>query len=150
MKSKSLFIATPISTFSSNDEYMRFRSWIMGLTKKITESEIFGEVFCVACIVKSQSSLNDPIESLVGDIAELEKASHFLFIYPVETPTSALIELGYALAKNKTIIIAHAKDTALPFMATKLDKVYQNIKKLELDEFNNNSMAIVLRALSVK
>lgn len=148
MISKSLFIATPISAFSSNDEYIRFRSWITKLTQKISDDGIYDDVFCVACKVKSQELLDDPVDSLIGDIDKLDKSDCFLFIYPVETPTSALIELGYAFAKNMPIKIVHIKNIPLPFMATKMDKVYKNVEKIELDEFDLSSMDIILKALA--
>lgn len=149
MQDESLFIATPISAFSSDIEYIKFRNWLTQLTQKIAEGERFSDVFCVACIVKSQMSLDDPIYSLAADIAELDKASHFLFIYPIATPTSALIELGYALATNKFITIAHPQNVLLPFMATKLDVIYENINKVIFNDFDDGAINEVLRALSL-
>lgn len=147
---KSLFIATPISAFSSNDAYVRFRGWITELIDTVSSSGAFDNVFCVANKVKTQESLNDPIDSLVGDIAELDKATHFLFIYPVETPTSALIELGYALGMHKSIILVHPKNVILPFMATKMDKVYENISKLEFENLDSTSISRILSELREK
>ena len=147
---KLLFIATPISAFGSNDDYARFRGWIRELIDAVFSSGIFEEVFCVANKVKTIESLDDPIDTLVGDIAELDKATHFLFIYPVETPTSALIELGYALGKNKDIILVHPKNVTLPFMATKMDEVYGNVSKLEFGNLDSKSIARILSELRKK
>lgn len=149
MQTESLFIATPISAFSTDEEFILFRKWIAKLTKKIEYSGKFSEVFCVACLVQSQSALDDPVDSLVADIAELDKAGHFLFIYPLATPTSALIELGYALAKHKTITIVHPQKVLLPFMATKLHIIYDNINKVLLDKFDEGAITEVLRVLKI-
>ena len=149
MQAKPLFIATPISAFTTDEEFITFRKWITKLTKKIESSGSFSEVFCVACIVESQLSLDDPVDSLVSDIAELDRAGHFLFIYPLATPTSALIELGYALAKHKTITIVHPKNVLLPFMATKLHVIYDNIDRVLLNEFDDKAITEVLRVLKI-
>lgn len=146
----SLFIATPISAFKSNNEYMRFRDWVIDLIEAISEKHFFNEIFCVANKVKTQDSLNDPIDSLVNDISALQRSTHFLFIYPVETPTSALIELGYALGMNKIITLVHSSNVSLPFMAKKMNKVYNNIEKIEVDDFNDLAIHLILGKLSNK
>ena len=148
MQKKTLFVATPISALPSNEDYILFRDWVLMLNEKIINSGYFDKVFCIASKVKSQSSLNDPIQSLKGDIAELSEASDFLFIYPMETATSALIELGYALAKNKNIKIVHLRQASLPFMATKMDQVFDNIEKLEIDKLDSHSINKIMCAIS--
>jgi hypothetical protein len=46
-------------------------------------------------------------------------------------PTSALIELGYALAMGKNIIICSDSIHTLPFLARGLNENYENVKFVE-------------------
>lgn len=147
---KKLFVATPISAFETEVEYTVFRTWLLLLLKGIKETILFDEVFCVADLVKNQTSLDDPKDSLLQDIQELNMSSDFLLIYPVETPTSALMELGYALARDINIVIIHPTSVKLPFMAASLQDVYDNVKTLKVNDFNDTSLRSIINCFPVK
>ncbi len=132
----NLFVSTPISAFDDNDQYILFRNWLTGLLCKIQSKSYFDQIFCVADLVKDQNSLDDPKKSLISDLAELDNSTCFLLIYPKPTATSALIELGYALAHKKNILLVHPESTDLPFMACQMHKVYENVTKLQVKGFN--------------
>lgn len=141
MEKKSLFIASPISVFESEEEFSKFHGWLQKLIDEIRADNFFENVFCAAEQVSSNNEIDDPVDSVIEDIAEIEKATSFLLIYPKKSPTSALIELGYALAKNKNIVIARHAESPLPFMATKLDRVYDTVKLLTYLETNSKSIS---------
>lgn len=136
MNNSSLFVATPISAFETNTEYVTFRLWVTNLVNAIIANTGIVETFCVACMVKNQDLLDSPLNSLLDDIHELDCAEHFILIYPKPIATSALIELGYALAKEKNITIVHPKSVKLPFMASQLDTVYENVTILSISDFD--------------
>ena len=143
----TIFISTPISAFKENNDYVIFRNWIQNLVSKINESGWFSDVFCVANLVKNQTSLDDPKSSLINDLEQLDRSSHFLLIYPQISATSALIELGYAVAKNKTIMIVHPKQVKLPFMAGEMHNIYPNVTKMCIDDFNSKGVRDVYNFL---
>lgn len=144
MNNRKLFIASPISAFDFDAEYIIFRDWIESVTSALQSTGTFTDIFCVANIVKSKSSLDDPIKSLQNDIGELESATDFLLIYPKSMATSALIELGYAMAKKKKILIVHPENVPLPFMASKLNCVFSNISTVSIHAFDHSSIELIV------
>lgn len=69
-----------------------------------------------------------PEESAITDLNAIENATHFILFYPYKTSTSALIELGYALALRKKILIAVPDLKELPYLAQGLGYCKYNTK----------------------
>ena len=111
---RTLFIATPISAFGSNEELFSFRSWlnvlIHGVKKECPGLSIEAEVLGI----ESSKDYDDPESSVVNDLAAIERCTHFMMIYPKPLASSALIELGYALAKEKPVLIMTRSIDDLP------------------------------------
>lgn len=137
---KQLFISTPISAFNTNDDYLKFRAWLAHLITKLENTVPLLQIFCVAAKVKTQNALDSPKDSLLHDISKLDWCSDFLLIYPKQVATSALIELGYALAKEKKILICHISSVELPFMASQMDEILQNVTKITFKKFDDTAI----------
>ncbi len=67
------------------------------------------------------------------DFNAIEKCRNFLFYYPEKVPTSALIELGYALRDRDNILICSKDKHTLPFLARGLGGLSENVKLIECD-----------------
>ncbi len=65
------------------------------------------------------------------DFTALDKSRNFLLIYPEKLPTSALIELGYALAAGKNIIMCSDDIHTLPFLARGFNENFKNVTFIE-------------------
>lgn len=107
--STSAFIATPISAFPSARELQRFRTWLMETLSIVRdrcpdfsiESEVLG--------IETTEDYDDPSASAIKDFRSIDEASHFILVYPEPIASSALVELGYALARDKpSLVIAHS------------------------------------------
>ena len=57
-------------------------------------------------------------------------------IYPKKLATSALIELGFAAAKGKPILIIAKKVSDLPFMAMGLPQAYESAEIFICESFS--------------
>lgn len=109
--STSVFIATPISAFSSALDLQRFRFWLIETLSIVRndrpdlsiESEVLG--------IETPKDYDDPSMSAIKDFRLIDEASHFVLVYPELSASSALVELGYALAHDKPVlVIAHSVD----------------------------------------
>jgi len=120
-----VFIATPIAGFADKNEYNAFRSKIKALNRKISKKiNVISEILKVSDV----SGYDSPSLSASQDFANIEDSSYFILIYPQKIPTSALVELGYALALKRKILILSTSQEILPYMLKELDKVYDNVK----------------------
>lgn len=123
MKNKKLFIATPIAGFENEEEYKVYRDVIANIIEAIRESGKVENIYSIITEIKSKSEYDSPAESAYNDLMALENASHFIFFYPQKVLTSAFVELGYAVAKRKEILIIANNRKELPYIVQGFDKI---------------------------
>jgi len=120
-----LFIATPMSAFNK-EEYNELRE-IINRIKQFSEEEIFAEITTV-----NQTEFFEPKEALKQDLKAIDESEKFIMIYPSKIHSSVLIELGYAIAKDKEILILTKDKKDIPYLAQDLEiKVFKSISELE-------------------
>lgn len=69
---------------------------------------------------------------------EIDESSVFIIYHPQKIQSSTLIELGYAVAKEKIIIIISEYNN-LPYMALGLPKYNEKINIINSLELNENA-----------
>lgn len=119
-----IFLSTPIAGFGNELEYKKYRKWLLEIHKQLCEK--YGEKNVVAAFfsAKDYDSYDSPSTSAKEDIYGIESCDVFVMFYPVKNPTSALVELGYALAQNKKILIVSPKVDVLPYMVQGFHEAY--------------------------
>lgn len=123
MKRYDLFISTPIAGFENEQEYLMFRDVILRLIETMKQCDNVGKIYSALADVSDIDMYDSPVESAVKDLNALQDSTHFILFYPYRVISSALIELGYALAENKKILIIVSQKKDLPYMAQGLGEV---------------------------
>lgn len=124
MSNKSIFIASPITGFDSQNEYQKYRTELLNIIVTIEKFNNVKNVFSAITNIESELNYEDPAISAKKDFENLHNSTHFILFYPKKIVTSALMELGYAIGQNKQILIVTTDNDILPFMAKKLDEIY--------------------------
>lgn len=110
----SAFIATPISAFESEVELQQFKSWLVDLITAVKARLPDLAVECELLEIQSSYDYDDPSTSVVKDLEAIDRMECFIFVYPKPSASSALIELGYALAKDKPVLVLAKSRNDLP------------------------------------
>lgn len=134
MNKVKIFLAAPISGFKNESEYRKNRENLLGLINKLSIK------FCVYSEISNIGTLDsydEPGESAIKDFNKISESDIFVLYHPMNMQTSTLIELGYAVAKEKKIIIVGEKDV-LPYLALGLSKYSSSIKLLSASELNED------------
>jgi len=139
MNKISIFLASPISGFDSQDEFQLYREEIKNLINKIKSMNEVSEIFSAAVSINTIFDYDDSKTSVKMDLEKLNFSTHFILLYPKKIVTSALIELGYAIAKNKKILIVTTGSDVLPYMMKNIDEVLEGI---EICYFNDEEQAL--------
>jgi nucleoside 2-deoxyribosyltransferase len=108
-----IFLAAPISGFDNIDEYKEYRNRVILLIKELRK------LFCVCSELEKVDNIetyDSPEKSVKKDFQAIEDSDVFLLLHPHKMQTSSFIELGYAYALNKKILIIAEKEE-LPYMA---------------------------------
>ena len=122
-----LFVSVPMAAFDTTTEYEAFRSAILDCIRGIKNSCAFSDVFYAGQEIGSFKEFESEDLSVTQVYSALKNSSNFLLIYPKKLPTSALIELGWAMVMNKPIIIFSKGRDELPYLMKNADSVYKNI-----------------------
>lgn len=122
-----IFIAAPISGFKSETTYRQFRMSVLAFIEMLNKKHtVISEIMDIS----NSAEYDTPAESAKKDFYTIEISDIFLLIHPARMQTSSLIELGYAYALNKTIIIV-SELSDLPFLALGLGAERSNFTLIE-------------------
>ncbi|MEQ1765963.1 MAG: hypothetical protein ABL859_00920, partial [Methylotenera sp.] len=88
-----------------------------GVIDRIVRGKMEGcDTFCVAMEISSVNKNETPEVSAERDFLAIDNCSAFILLYPRPVPSSALVELGYAIALNKPILIVAPSKSTVPFI----------------------------------
>lgn len=123
-----LFIAAPISSFDNELDYIQLREKLLQIISRITD--IFNDIQITSELIQIQSlkGFESPAISAKKDFLNIKECTHFIIFYPRKIVSSALIELGYAIALDKNILIITPNKETLPYMAQELNSIYETTR----------------------
>lgn len=139
-----LFIATPISSLSNPEEYEAYRKTVTQLVSTLRKEHV---VNCEIDEIESETQYDSPKDSFNKDYSAISNCDAFILHYPSPSPTSALIELGFAIALNKMIIIITPNRSNLPYLVQTLDEVGKNYCIVESNELGTKTIKTIIEVL---
>lgn len=145
----NIFIATPIAGFLNKNDYKMYKKLIEEIVVEINRTNIFGNVYCEITNLDDIADYDSPAASAAKDFNNVLNSEYFILLYPQRVVSSALIELGYALAKEKKILIISSDKNALPYMALELDKIYHNVT-IKYSKFTFHNLFDYIKAFCCK
>jgi hypothetical protein len=128
-----MFISSPMSSLTTQT-YDKFRKGILPVIDYLKEKINDINIYYSGLLIKNESEFQGSVISFRNDIYSLENSNIFLLIYPEKTPTSALIELGYALKMKIPVIIMVPEKRILPYMVQEMDKALTDVFIFEYKE----------------
>ncbi len=136
MNKLNIFIAAPISGFSDENQYLKYRNGVLKMIEILRKEHV---VFSEIENFEKLDSYDDPGKSALEDFNKISNSDVFILMHPSKMQTSALIELGYALAHKKNIIIVSRKKY-LPFLTLGLCDVMENVKLIETIDVSDETI----------
>ena len=119
----SLFISTPMSSFSTDAAYQQHREEIMELINALRKNTRFKSVYFSGESLKSQEEFITPDHAIMQDFGALEASAVFIMIFPGSVNSSVIVEAGYALALGKPSIYFVKDKKELPFMLREVAQI---------------------------
>ena len=143
----TIFVSVPVSSLSAEHNASQFGRRLSELLSSIRQGFPEAEIYCAAEEIMRTGKYSTPRDATKKDLEALEQAKLILFLYPIAVPTSALIELGYAIAQHKKIVCVTPSVKTLPFIAQSLHELLPNYHLVEADIFDETSAPLVLSSL---
>lgn len=139
-----IFLATPISGFSTEIEYKEYRTEALKLISFLRENgyEVCSELENVV----GSSDYDSPAKSVSDDFTSIKANDYFLLLHPARMQTSSLIEFGYACAFDKKVVaVGRKKD--MPYLVIGYEEFSKKAKIVETDKLVEDIFPEVLNAL---
>lgn len=145
MNKEKIFLASSISGFSDETTYRKYREKVLSLIKYLRNSlfDVYSEIERVT----GKSNYDSPEQSVNEDFKKIDNSDIFLLLHPQKMQTSALIELGYAYAQKKTIIIIGSL-SALPYLALGLPAVNAKVRIINSSDLNEEIFATTITTIN--
>lgn len=117
-----LFVAAPMASVGART-YARNNAQIVTLVKGLQRELSLSPIYYAGMALPRSRDFEDEALALRNNLSALAAARRFVLIYPRPLPTSALIELGYAMAMKIPTRIFVRDWKHLPFMLRSATRV---------------------------
>jgi len=122
---RNVFIAAPMASFAEGtDAYKNFQASIGSVIEAFQKGPALPfrkNVYCALKTKVSEKDFDPPALAADEVIREIKRADYFVLIYPEPLATSALIEVGIALAFEKPVCIFIKKGAKSPFLLKQIE-----------------------------
>ena len=119
--SERLFLSAPITTFS-REACLRYYDWVAELVGLMNEAWRPVELYCAALALRERGLAQTPAAARDELFARIDASSVLILLWPEAAMSSALIEVGYALARGIPVLCFQNSEAALPFLLTEGDR----------------------------
>lgn len=140
-----VFLSTPISCFNNKAELIDYKKSIAVLLSAIkSQHTVCAEIETII----DETDYDTPEKSIETDLQSIRNCDVFILHYPTKVPSSALIELGVAVALNKRILIITSSKNTLPYLALGIPSTIKNSTILEKNVFDDDFIEKMLCCLN--
>ena len=110
-----LFIAAPMSALSG-EAYAAGRGDIVRIMERLSAVHDFGPIYFAGAAISGPEAFSGEAAALRRDLEALRRSRMFVLVYPSKTVTSALVEVGYAMAlRLPCLLLVNARED-LPYL----------------------------------
>ena len=141
----NIFLSTPISSFKNEKKLEQYRIEVLKLIDTLrvhhsvcAEIERFGQ----------NSDFDTPDKSIEDDLNAIQSCDLFLMHYPTCVPSSALLELGFAISQKKQVIIVTPQKSNLPYLAQGIQSYIANAHILETKQLDDATIDMIVEKIN--
>ncbi|WP_342755907.1 hypothetical protein [Kineothrix sedimenti] len=144
MSKLKIFLSAPISAFNDEKKYEDYRNLLFRLIIFLRENyDVYSEIEQISGL----SCYDEPGKSAMQDFQRILESNIFMLHHPARMQTSALIELGYAFAEGKKIILI-GEPKNLPYLALGLAASSSMVRIVSSSELNNQILEEIMSAIN--
>lgn len=139
-----VFLSTPISCFENSEQLSLYKRDIKKLLFALKEKHsVCAEIENIA----NNDDYDAPEKSIDSDLAAIRECDVFIMHYPKRNPTSALIELGFAISEHKRIIIVVPQADILPFLALGIQSALSDSRIIESSMLDDDCIRNIMNII---
>lgn len=100
------------------------------------------KVFCAPRLEGWKITDHDPVHALKGDLTEIDKADVYVAVLGSEVSTGVQMETGYALARDKRIVLVSPTSTSLSWTNNALSG-FDNVSSINFEFYDQLAQQIL-------
>ena len=131
-----IFLSFAIAGNKNQKQRIEMENYIEQLDTVLKECG-YSSIFNAAKYFDKKHEKQQPGDAAKEDFSAVENSENFILFYPEEVPSSALMELGYALRDKRSILLISKNIHTLPFLARGMSEVNKNVRTIFFDDFND-------------
>jgi len=120
-KEFELFIAAPMSALGNDEAYAIGRKNILELIDRLSSVHGLDPVYYAGATISGQAAFTGETTALRRDLEALRNSRLFVLVYPSKIVTSALVEVGYALALRLPCLLLVRDKDDLPYLLNQVE-----------------------------
>lgn len=129
----TIYISAPMASIDSS-EYYELRNFLLSIKQKLIDIG-FTDVICPLFDNENYDKFEGNIKAAQENFVKLKQVDSMMVIYPRKTPSSVLVEIGYALALcKKTVIFYHE---SLPYILDNNGNGITHISPILYNDFDD-------------
>jgi hypothetical protein len=126
------FISAPMAAWESDEEYKAHRNEVLKLRDTLRKECKFKRVFYAGLDIGSVDDFEVANISARDDFQALANSKYFILLYPKPLPTSALVEVGAAIAFGMPSVYFVPDRKMLPFILREAESGFENVRIREV------------------
>lgn len=103
--------------------YSLSREAVLSLTARLRDEYGFADIYYAGANIGGSEAFTLAPEALRNDLEALQSAQLFILLYPGKLVTSALVETGFALARQIPCLLLVRDKGDLPYLLQQADRV---------------------------
>lgn len=116
-----LFIAAPMSALDTAG-YAEGRAEVLALMDRLSAVHGFKRIYFAGAAISGPEAFTAGADALHRDVEGLRSSRLFTLLYPTKIVTSALVEVGYALALQLPCLLLVRDESDLPYLLRQAEK----------------------------
>lgn len=126
----SVFLCGPMASLPSDDAYRDSRQLMQDIAEALYQVGM-SPTYYGGKEIFSVDDFEESIKSVKNNFQQFKKSECVLVVYPEPLTSSVLVEIGYAIALTKPMVIFTKSSDDLPFLLKEIDKSLTTVNVFE-------------------
>lgn len=141
----TVYISAPMSNLKPS-EYKDLRNYVVNISKALKDIG-FVDIICPILSIEDTTKFDGKIKAMKDNFASLKQVDSLVVIYPYQSPSSILVELGYGIALCKRTVIFYREN--LPYMVQDAGENVEHIKAFKFDDYSEITDIIIKNGMTI-
>lgn len=130
------FVSAPMASVD-DEAYREMRETVSAIVGDLKKHANMASVYYAGEEIETQADFDADVLAIKADFEKIRASRSFILLYPARIASSALIEVGFALALGKPVVIAVTNRDDLPFLLRSAGQALKRVRIYDCDNLDS-------------